>query len=74
MTTSSRNFSTLDIARSRSTSGAATDISERVLMKLEENGSLSEIDLTSAIGADQEVLRGYVEMLVNLKLVEFRRR
>jgi hypothetical protein len=70
VTTSSRNFSTLDILRSRSTSGPASDLGERVLMRLDEGGPLSERDLIAAVGADAGQLRASIETLVNLKLVK----
>jgi len=70
MITSSRNFSIVGISRARSTSGPTSDLGERVLTKLDELGSPSEDELLAAVGGDAASLRGCVETLVNLKLLE----
>jgi hypothetical protein len=69
MSSSSRNFIGLDVSRSRSTSGPASKLSEIILLKLEV-GTFSIEDLIRTIEADPTEVRGQIEALLNLKLLQ----
>ncbi len=70
MSSSSRNFTGLNVTRSQSTSVPASDLTEKILAKLEEVGPSPLKELTAAIGGDPVDVQGRILVLLNLKLVE----
>jgi predicted transcriptional regulator len=69
MSTGSRNFYSIDVGRSRTTSGPASDLAERILLRLDETPSSGEA-LATAVGGDPTEIRELVRTMINLKLIE----
>ena len=70
MTTSSRNFNTINATQFSSTSGPASDLVERLLSKLNEVGPLSRSKLAAALRIDSNEIQLIIETLLNLKVVD----
>lgn len=70
MSKNSRNFYSIDLGRSRTPSGLASDLAERILATLNESSSITGETLAEAIGADPVEVQDLVHAMVNLKLIQ----
>jgi|HubBroStandDraft_4_1064222.scaffolds.fasta_scaffold611718_2 hypothetical protein len=70
MVSSSRNFATLNLTRKSSTSPPASDLAYKIVAHLRKVGSSSLEALISGVQEDPIEIKGRVEALMNLKLIE----
>lgn len=69
MSVSCRNFNLLDLSRSNSTSGPASDLPERILQRLDAASPSSEHELIdSVVGEPSDVLVA-IQTMIKLKLI-----
>ena len=70
MSKSSRNFYSIDVGRSRTTSGPASDLAERILATLNGAGALTEVSLAETIGGNPTEIKELVHTMINQRLIE----
>jgi len=70
MSKNSRNFYSIDLGRSRTTSGLASDLAERILATLNRSSSFTRESLAEAIDADPVEIQELVHAMINLKLIQ----
>lgn len=69
MSKNSRNFYSIDLGRSRTTSGLASDLAERILEALSGDHAFNGESLAAAVGADPTEVQELVHAMINLKLI-----
>ena len=69
MSKGSRSYYSIDVGRSRTTSGPANDLAERILVTLEGAPSSGQA-LATAVGGDPAEIRELVQTMINLKLIQ----
>jgi len=70
MSRSSRNFYSIDVGRSRTTSGPASELAERILTTLSGSPSITGQSLVQAVGGDPSEVEELVQTMINLKLIQ----
>lgn len=70
MSKSSRNFYSIDVGRSPTTSALASNLAERILETLNVGHALTGESVAEAVGADPTEVQELIHTMINLKLIQ----